>query len=110
MHAGPFVSFVNVVFFFSVHADAVLKGTNVDGVYDCTSRDNNFTFEHISFSDLTARGATSMDTMALNYCDENSIPGLCTLLYLFWFRVHFYIDSCIFEFIWLLITVHHFEA
>ncbi|XP_023913355.1 uncharacterized protein LOC112024934 [Quercus suber] len=57
-----------------IHADAVLKGTNVDGVYDCTSRDNNFTFEHISFSDLTARGATSMDTMALNYCDENSIP------------------------------------
>ncbi|KAM3689417.1 hypothetical protein ACB098_09G046000 [Castanea mollissima] len=57
-----------------IHAEAVLKGTNVDGVYDCNSRDNNFTFEHISFSDLTARGATSMDAVALNYCDENGIP------------------------------------
>ncbi|KAF5473769.1 hypothetical protein F2P56_005730 [Juglans regia] len=57
-----------------IHAEAVLKGTNVDGVYDCTSRDNNFTFEHISFRDLASRGATSMDTMALSYCEENSIP------------------------------------
>lgn len=57
-----------------IRAEAVLKGTNVDGVYDCTSRDNNFTFQHISFRDLASRGATSMDTMALNYCEENNIP------------------------------------
>ncbi|XP_059428770.1 uncharacterized protein LOC132162543 isoform X1 [Corylus avellana] len=57
-----------------VHAEAVLKGTNVDGVYDCTSRDNNFTFEHISFRDLASRGVTPMDSMALNYCEENNIP------------------------------------
>lgn len=58
-----------------VHAEAVLKGTNVDGVYDCHSRDNNVTFEHVSFRDLVSRGATSMDMMALTCCEENGIPG-----------------------------------
>ncbi len=102
---------MNVVFFFSsVNAEAVLKGTNVDGVYDCNSRDNNFTFERISFRDLATRGATSMDAMALNYCEENNIPGLYNLLYFFWFRIHFCFDSYCFELIWLLISVHHFEA
>ncbi|PON56118.1 Aspartate/glutamate/uridylate kinase [Parasponia andersonii] len=57
-----------------IHAEAVLKGTNVDGVYDCTSQDNNFTFEHISFRELVARGATLMDSMALTYCEDNRIP------------------------------------
>ncbi|KAF5747840.1 hypothetical protein HS088_TW05G00568 [Tripterygium wilfordii] len=57
-----------------IHAEAVLKGTNVDGVYDCHSRDNNVTFEHISFRDLVSRGATTMDMMALTFCEENGIP------------------------------------
>ncbi|KAH7512082.1 hypothetical protein FEM48_Zijuj12G0052700 [Ziziphus jujuba var. spinosa] len=59
-----------------IHAEAVLKGTNVDGVYDCISQDNNFTFEHISFRELVARGATSMDSMALTFCEENRIPDI----------------------------------
>ncbi|GKV37585.1 hypothetical protein SLEP1_g45601 [Rubroshorea leprosula] len=57
-----------------INAEAVLKGTNVDGVYDCHSQDNNATFEHISFRDLVSKGATSMDTMALTFCEENGIP------------------------------------
>ncbi|KAM7264355.1 hypothetical protein ACFE04_002038 [Oxalis oulophora] len=57
-----------------IHAEAVLKGTNVDGVYDCHSRDNNITFEHITFRELSQRGATSMDLMALNFCEESGIP------------------------------------
>ncbi|WCJ34391.1 aspartate/glutamate/uridylate kinase family protein [Euphorbia peplus] len=57
-----------------IHAEAVLKGTNVDGVYDCHSRDNNVTFEHISFRDLVSRGATSMDMTALTLCEANNIP------------------------------------
>ncbi|KAL5545959.1 hypothetical protein UlMin_005646 [Ulmus minor] len=57
-----------------IHADAVMKGTNVDGVYDCTSQDNNFTFEHITFRELVNRGATLMDSMALTFCEENRIP------------------------------------
>ncbi|KAM0981492.1 hypothetical protein ACFX13_014847 [Malus domestica] len=57
-----------------INAEAVLKGTNVDGVYDCNSQDNNFTFEHISFRELVTRGATSMDSMALNFCEEHRFP------------------------------------
>ncbi|KAK1554954.1 hypothetical protein Q3G72_019596 [Acer saccharum] len=57
-----------------IHAEVVLKGTNVDGVYDCHSRDNNATFEHICFRELSSRGAIPMDTMALTFCDENGIP------------------------------------
>ncbi|OIV98194.1 hypothetical protein TanjilG_11591 [Lupinus angustifolius] len=57
-----------------LNAEAVLKGTNIDGVYDCNSRDNNFTFEHISFRELVSRGATSMDMLALTFCEENAIP------------------------------------
>ncbi|KAF2307498.1 hypothetical protein GH714_029178 [Hevea brasiliensis] len=57
-----------------IHAEAVLKGTNVDGVYDCHSRDNNVTFEHVCFRDLVSRGVTSMDMMALTCCEENGIP------------------------------------
>ena len=61
--------------YLAVNAEAVLKGTNVDGVYDCNSRDNNFTFEHISFRELGSRGVTSMDMSALTFCEENAIPG-----------------------------------
>ncbi|KAK7355476.1 hypothetical protein VNO80_14732 [Phaseolus coccineus] len=57
-----------------LNAEAVLKGTNVDGVYDCNSRDNNFTFEHISFRELGSRGVTSMDASALTFCKGNGIP------------------------------------
>lgn len=60
----------------SVHADAVLKGTNVDGVYDCNSASSNATFEHISYRELGSRGgATPMDMMAITFCEENGIPG-----------------------------------
>lgn len=61
--------------FCAVHADAVLKGTNVDGAYDCDSRNNNNAFEHISFRDLALRGASPMDMMAVTFCEENGIPG-----------------------------------
>ncbi|KAL5716763.1 hypothetical protein ACHQM5_009886 [Ranunculus cassubicifolius] len=58
-----------------VNADAVLKGTNMNGVYDCHSRNNNnLAFEHISFRELISRGVTSMDMMAITFCEENGIP------------------------------------
>lgn len=59
-----------------VHAEAVLKGTNVDGVYLCDSRNNNVISEHISFRELASRGASPMDVMAVTYCEENGIPVL----------------------------------
>ncbi|PIA54812.1 hypothetical protein AQUCO_00901006v1, partial [Aquilegia coerulea] len=58
-----------------LNADAVLKGTNVDGIYDSHSRTTNSSaFEHISFRELVSRGVTSMDMMAITFCEENGIP------------------------------------
>ncbi|GMH23178.1 hypothetical protein Nepgr_025021 [Nepenthes gracilis] len=57
-----------------IHASAVLKGTNGNGVYDSNSGNNNITFEHISFRELASGAATSMDMMALTFCEENGIP------------------------------------
>ncbi|GLT70202.1 hypothetical protein SLA2020_422980 [Shorea laevis] len=57
-----------------INANAVLKGTNVDGVYDCDSGNGNVALEHISFRDVVSRGTTSMDMMAITYCEENGIP------------------------------------
>ncbi|CAA2970465.1 UMP kinase [Olea europaea subsp. europaea] len=57
-----------------IHADAVLKGANTDGVFVCDPRSNNIAAEHISFRDLASRGASPMDMMAMTYCEENGIP------------------------------------
>ncbi|PIN09905.1 UMP kinase [Handroanthus impetiginosus] len=59
-----------------IHADTVLKGTNMDAVYVCDSRNNNIAAEHISFRELASRGACAslMDIMALTFCEENGIP------------------------------------
>ncbi|RDX61651.1 pyrH, partial [Mucuna pruriens] len=57
-----------------LNADAVLKGTNVNGVFDCHPRNDNLTIDHISFREIVSRGVTSMDMMALAYCEENGIP------------------------------------
>lgn len=69
---------------FAVNAQAVVKGTSVDGVYDCNSRDNNFTFEHISFRELLSRGFNAMDLSALTVCEENAIPGMYVAFGLFY--------------------------
>ncbi|CAD5178136.1 unnamed protein product [Musa acuminata subsp. malaccensis] len=58
-----------------IHADAVLKGTTMDGVFNCHPRNNGGSaFEHISFRELVSRGFTAMDMTALNFCEENNIP------------------------------------
>ncbi|XP_071690655.1 uncharacterized protein [Rutidosis leptorrhynchoides] len=56
-----------------IHADAFIKGTNADSVFECDSM-SNVEFEHISFRELAARGASSMDIMAATFCEENGIP------------------------------------
>ncbi|XWS08094.1 hypothetical protein CRYUN_Cryun41cG0049300 [Craigia yunnanensis] len=60
--------------FMSVNADALLKGKNMDGVYDCHSDNGSMTVDHISFREVVSSGFTSMDTMAITYCEENGIP------------------------------------
>ncbi|KAI4352627.1 hypothetical protein L6164_006861 [Bauhinia variegata] len=57
-----------------LNADAVLKGTNVNGIYDCHGGNDNVTLYHISFRELVSRGTTCMDMMAVAYCEENEIP------------------------------------
>ncbi|XAR64617.1 UMP kinase [Bertholletia excelsa] len=66
-----------------IHADAVLKGTNVDGVILCDSRSNNVISDHISFREMASRGASPMDMMAATFCEENGIPGLYILFILY---------------------------
>ncbi|KAJ6983500.1 hypothetical protein NC653_026344 [Populus alba x Populus x berolinensis] len=57
-----------------INAEALLKGTIVNGVYDRHAGSSNITLDHISFRDVVSRGATSMDMMAITYCEENGIP------------------------------------
>jgi hypothetical protein len=75
------------VFCFAVNAEVVLKGTNVDGVYDCDPRkNNNVILDHISYRDFVTKGlqATTMDLTAITFCEENCIPGdLWCILFLF---------------------------
>lgn len=63
------------MYFHPVNADVVLKGTNVNGIYDCHSGNGNVALEHISFREAVSSNFTTMDTMALTYCEENGIPG-----------------------------------
>ncbi|XP_019250790.1 PREDICTED: uncharacterized protein LOC109229713 [Nicotiana attenuata] len=57
-----------------IHADALLKGTNVEGVDVCDSRNSNVAAEHISFRELVSGGASPLDLMAVTLCEENAIP------------------------------------
>ncbi|KAK9153800.1 hypothetical protein Sjap_001280 [Stephania japonica] len=64
-----------------VNAGALLKGTDVDSMSGCNSRnanntadDNSVAFEHISFRELVSRGMVPMDVMAITFCEESGIP------------------------------------
>lgn len=57
-----------------INADAFLKGTNVSGVYD--GNNNAIILDHMSFTEVVSKGLTSMDMMAITYCEENGIPVL----------------------------------
>ncbi|XP_043705541.1 uridylate kinase-like, partial [Telopea speciosissima] len=57
-----------------IQAEALLKGTNVEDVYDSRSNTNNVTFEHLSFQEFVSKGVSSMDMMAVTFCEENGIP------------------------------------
>ncbi|XP_076952868.1 uncharacterized protein LOC143626783 [Bidens hawaiensis] len=56
-----------------LHADAVIKGTNSHGIYDCDTI-SSVAYEHISFRELASRGSSQIDMMAATFCEENSIP------------------------------------
>ena len=59
-----------------INADAVLKGTRVDGIYtaDPEKDPSAQKFDHISFTDVYEKGLNVMDMTAFTLCQENNIP------------------------------------
>jgi uridylate kinase len=59
-----------------VHADVILKGTRVDGVYDADpeKNPNAVKFESITFEDVLKKGLNVMDTTAFTLSQENELP------------------------------------
>jgi len=54
----------------------VLKGTNVDGIYDSDPRKNPGArkFDRIDYMDAINRGLQIMDLTAFTLCRENNLP------------------------------------
>lgn len=61
-----------------IEADAIIKGTRVDGVYDSDPERNPlaFRFQEISYIDVLKRDLKVMDLTAITLCKENKLPIL----------------------------------
>src|SRR5580700_4869878 len=59
-----------------IKADAILKATKVDGIYDADPmKDKDATkFEKITYLDILKRGLKVMDATAIAMCQENKLP------------------------------------
>lgn len=59
-----------------IHADVILKGTRVDGIYTADpEKDSEATkFDFISFDDVIRKGLKVMDTTAFTLSQENELP------------------------------------
>ena len=59
-----------------IHADVILKGTRVDGIYTSDpEKDKGATkFDFISFEDVLKKGLKVMDTTAFTLSQENELP------------------------------------
>jgi len=59
-----------------MNADAILKGTRVDGIYTADpEKDNSATmFEQLSFKKAISLGLKVMDMTAFTMCEENNVP------------------------------------
>ncbi len=59
-----------------IHADVILKGTRVDGIYSSDpEKDATATkFDSISFDDVLRKGLKVMDTTAFTLSQENELP------------------------------------
>jgi uridylate kinase len=59
-----------------IKADAILKATKVDGIYDADPvlvKDAS-RFDQISYMDVLRKGLKVMDATAISLCKENNIP------------------------------------
>ena len=61
-----------------IKAEAILKGTKVDGVYDSDPmvNPNAVRFETLEYLEVLKRGLTVMDATAISLCMENRLPIL----------------------------------
>ena len=59
-----------------INADAILKGTRVDGIYnaDPEKDENAIKFETITFKDVLQKGLKVMDMTAFTLSEENKLP------------------------------------
>jgi uridylate kinase len=59
-----------------IHADVILKGTRVDGVYnaDPEKHADAIKYDNISFDDVIRKGLNIMDTTAFTLSLENKLP------------------------------------
>lgn len=59
-----------------INADAILKGTRVDGIYnvDPEINENAIKFETITFKDVISKGLKVMDMTAFTLSEENKLP------------------------------------
>jgi uridylate kinase len=59
-----------------IEADAILKGTRVDGIFDSDPEKNPNAnrFEEISYFDVMQKNLRVMDLTAISLCKENNLP------------------------------------
>ena len=59
-----------------IKAEAILKGTKVDGVYDSDPKLNPeaMRFDTLAYMDVLRRGLAVMDATAISLCMENGLP------------------------------------
>lgn len=59
-----------------IKADAILKGTRVDGIYDSDpeKNPNAIKYEKISYSEAISKNLKVMDMTAFTLCQENNMP------------------------------------
>ena len=59
-----------------IHADVIIKGTRVDGVYDADPEKHPKAskFKHISYDEVLRKDLKVMDMTAITLCKENNLP------------------------------------
>ncbi|MCF6269281.1 MAG: UMP kinase [Melioribacteraceae bacterium] len=59
-----------------IEADAVIKGTRVDGIYDADPEKNKdaVKYEFVTYKDVLNKGLRVMDLTAISLCQENNLP------------------------------------
>ena len=59
-----------------MHCDALLKGTQVDGVYDADPKKdpNAKRYDEVSFTEVLNKDLKVMDSTAIAFCRDNQIP------------------------------------